>query len=108
MNLLLLVLFVLSLAGNGVLVYVLIRFARRLLQFDDLFGLLVNDMDVNAQYLEKLSNTPLLENSPEIVKAHNNMKIMGQRLEEFMIRVEETTGHKMRKKVVSHNPPVVI
>lgn len=104
------VLLFLSVVANVVLGFVCVRFARRLFQFDDLFGLLSDDIDVNARYLEKLTNTPLLENSPEIISAHNNMKIVSQRLDEFVLRMEEITGRNLRKKdgrEASKNPPVV-
>jgi len=104
------ILLFLSLVANGVMIYICWKFARRLFQFDDLFVMLTDDIDVNARYLEKLTNTPLLENSPEIVTAHNNMKIVGQRLDEFIVRMEEITGRELRKKdglEVGKNPPVI-
>jgi len=98
----------LSLIVNGVLVFTSARLARRLFEFDDLFDMLTNDIDVNARYLEKLTSTDLFDNSPEVQKAHHNMKIVSQRLDEFVIRMEEMSGKKYRKPEVNANPPVVI
>jgi len=110
MNWLLFFLLFLSLVANGVLVWISVRLARRLLQFDDLFALLSDDIDVNARYLEKLTSTDLFENSPEVQAAHKNMKIVSQRMDEFVIRMEEITGRTLRKKggrESSSNPPVL-
>ena len=54
-----------SLVLNLFLVFLLIRFSRRLLQFDELFQMLVGDLEFNIQFFHKLLTTPLFENSNE-------------------------------------------
>lgn len=76
---------------NVVLVVVLVRASRRLLQFDDVFGLLVDDCRTNIKYFDKLLNTPILQNSPEILDAQRNMGVIRDRLNEFVVRMEETS-----------------
>lgn len=104
----LLVLAVIAICVLGFFVY---RLTTRLLQFDELFGYLVDDLDTNVGYFEKLTKTDLFENSPEIQKAHQNMKIISVRLEEFISRMQELTGREARTKSNrerNKNPPVVI
>lgn len=96
----------------------LLRATRRLLQFDEIFSYLVDDIQVNLEYFEKLANTTLVSNAPEVVQVHKNMQIMGQRLGEFVRRMGEVTlleeAYKRRKQErldrmrVSHNPPSVV
>ncbi len=105
------ILLVLSLIGNAVLGFLTYRLTKRLFQFDDLFGYLIDDLDANVGYFEKLTKTDLFENSPEIQKAHGNMKIISARLEEFVLRMQELTGREVRTKNSrerNKNPPVVI
>lgn len=77
---------------------ILVKFSKRLLEFDDIFQLFADDIDTNIRFFKKLNNTPMMENSPEIISAHNNMKIIKTRLEEFTTRFEELTGQKLRKE----------
>jgi hypothetical protein len=109
MEILLMMSLVFSLILNIFLGIISFRFSRRLLQFDDLFERLVDDVDVNIRYFEKLLTTPLFENNEEVRVANKNMGIISMRLEEFVTRMEELTNRKLRRKPeVSPNPPVVI
>ena len=89
---------VLSLLLNGVLLFVCRRLGFRLLQFDDLFHLLADDIDTNTIYLKKLTSTPLFENSPEIKTANKNMSIIALRLDEFSQRIAEIANKNIPKK----------
>lgn len=88
----LIILLFLSLILNVFLSFICLRFSKRLLEFDSLFAMLMDDIDVNVRYFRKLLSTPLLENSPEIRAANKNMGIISQRLDEFAKRIGETRG----------------
>lgn len=106
-----------SLVVNFVLLYVLFRFSRRLLQFDDLFEMLAFDIDTNVKYFQKLLATPLFDNSQEVRTANKNMGIISARLEEFAARIDEISNKEPNKEPKpvpkpiqreSENPPVVV
>jgi len=103
----LIILFCLSLVLNIALVYLLIRAAWKLVQFDDLFTYLVDDIDINIRYFDKLIQSPTLIDSPEIKEAQRNMSIMSKRLAEYVLRMEELLNKKLVKRRTSPNPPVV-
>ena len=95
----------------GGLVYTSYKLSKRLLQFDELVSLLSEDIDTNLKYFEKLLSTQLFHASQEVITANNNMFIMSQRLNEFVLRFEELTNRKLLKKKnveKNDNPPVVI
>ena len=73
----------------GILLFVA---TKKLMLFDDIFDIIVDDVDINFTYLDELIKTPLFENSQEILTAHKNMEIIHKRLEEIVLRVEEMTG----------------
>ena len=73
----------------GLLLYIA---TKKLILFDDIFDIVVDDIDINFAYLDELIKTPLFENSPEVLTAHKNMEIIHKRLEEIVLRVEEMTG----------------
>jgi hypothetical protein len=90
-----------------ILSYVLYRFALRLLQYDDLWQLLVDEIDTNVRYFEKLKDMPLISDTNEVTDAHRNMQIMRQRLEEYSLRMEEHARRPLRKPRRPGPPPVV-
>lgn len=99
---------VFSVILNILLAIVIFRLSSRLLAFDDVFQLLVDDIDVNIKFFAKLLSTPLFENSQEVREANKNMGIISMRLDEFVKRMEETTGKNLRKPPPTPpNPPVV-
>lgn len=65
---------------------------RKLLAVDELLTTLSYDIQVNINYFQKLLTTPMFENSQEVKSANQNMNIMKLRLEEFAIRIQESTG----------------
>lgn len=101
------VLLFLSLCVHGLTLYFLWMASKKLLQFDDLVNYLVDDVEANIGYFDKLTTTPLLMDSPEIRDANKNMVVMSARLDEYLNRFEELTGTKVRK-VTTPKPPVAV
>lgn len=101
----LLVVLSVSLLANAVGTYMITRLSRRLFDFDDLFELLVHDIQVNLDHFDKMKTSALLENSPEVFEAHKNMQIMAIRLEEYVIRMEELTNRQLKKRPKNLGPP---
>jgi len=101
------VLLVLSTATAAVAIWLLVKASRKLLQFDDLVNYLGDDLETNMAYFDKLTNTPVLSNAPEIMDANKNMATMSARFDEFLSRFEELTGSKIRK-ITSPKPPVAV
>lgn len=104
----LIVLFVLSVSINAALIFVIFRLSKKLLQFDELFDLLSEDIDTNIKYFKKLLSTPLFEASQEVRTANKNMEVMSLRLEEFSLRFDELSNREKSIKQESPNPPKVI
>lgn len=84
--------------------FILFRISKRLLEFDDIFGLLVDDIDLNVAYLNKLNTTPVFQNSQEVVEAIKKMRVIQVRLDEYVKRMEEQTGRKFLRR--TDKPPV--
>lgn len=101
------ILLAISIICNVLGVLVILRFSRRLLEFDELFEILSRDMDLNIAFFDKLLTTPLFDNSPEVRTANQNMSIISKRLDEFVRRMEDSTNRKLRPEVKIPNPPVV-
>lgn len=105
----LIIFLLLSFVVNICLGYFLYRAVKRLLEFDDLYELLVHDLDTNVEYFNKLTSSPLLMNSPEIIEAQHNMSIIRNRLNEYILRMEEISRHQLRKpKSTPPNQPAVL
>lgn len=81
-----------SIVLNIGLVLLVQRLSKRLLEFDDLFELLEDDVATNIAYFTKLLHTPLLNNSPEVISMQKNVEIIAKRLQEFALRMNETTN----------------
>lgn len=88
----------LSILINLTLGYLLIKSIKRMLDFDDLYELLSHDIETNIAYFSKLVDTPLFSNSPEILDAQRNIKIMRDRMNEYSIRIDDI----IKKEVNSH------
>jgi hypothetical protein len=80
----------------GVLGFYLYRTVTRLIAYDDLFQLLADDVQTNLRQFEKMQSGVMMSNEPEVMEAHKNMMIMAKRLNEFINRMEELTGLKLR------------
>lgn len=96
-----------SFVANIIGGWVIYRFAKRLFTFDDLFEMLLHDLDVNISYFKEIQSSPLLSNAQEVVEADRNMRIMRIRLEEYALRIEDISS-KRRKNKEPINPPVVV
>ena len=76
----------------GVLGFLVYRLSKKLLEFDTLFDMLQLDVADNVAYFTKLLQTPLLNNSPEVIAMQKNIDVIGRRLQEFALRMDETTN----------------
>ncbi len=90
---------------NGFVIY---KLGKRLLEFDELFELFQDDIDTNIRYFEKLLQTPVMSNVPEVEEANKNMNLMRLRLEEFVQRFSEVVRRDLKRKKKNHRPPVVV
>lgn len=75
---------ILSFLLNVLFVFLLYRFVKRTMQFDELFSIMMDDVKINADLFEDMLNTPVLSNSPEVVALHDNMTIMLERFNEYV------------------------
>ena len=87
-----------SVSVNVVAALLLRKATSRLLQFDELYEMLLDDMDTNVKHFEELRQKPLLSNAQEVIQAHKNMMLMRERLDEFVIRINEMSGKKVVDK----------
>jgi len=93
------------------LTFLLVRASRRLIQFDELFEMLMDDIDVNVRHLEKTKDLPAFENVPELIdNIHmhiKNMDIISRRLREFSLRIgeirelDEVPANGKKEKIVT-------
>lgn len=95
---------VLILCGMTLVAY---RFYRKAVTYDEVFQFLVTDIEVNLEQFKKMKRSDLTSNEPEIEKAHRNMVVMSQRLDEILRRMEDATGLKLRPPPPPPRPKVV-
>lgn len=88
---------VLSLLANAALVFFLVRYLKRLFQYDDLYQILIDDVETNLEQFERMRKSSFLSDDDEIRNAHKNMMTMAARLDEFARQMEEISGNKLRK-----------
>lgn len=70
-------LFALSIAGNAALAMLLVRAARRLLEFDEIWQRIMPVLFEYAEDLRKLLSLDLLTDNPEVVEFHRrNMRAL--------------------------------
>lgn len=81
-----------SIILNIVAGFSLYKLIRRVLDLDELFELLLDDIEINVEYFNKLLMTPLFDNSQEVKTANHNMMIISKRLTEFALRIKEKTN----------------
>ena len=75
----------------------LYKASKRLIHFDNIFEMFAEDIQINQKYFKKLLETPLLNNSEEVLTMHRNMGIISARLNEFTIQMEEATNKELLK-----------
>lgn len=85
-------------------VVLLVRGARRLLQYDEVFQYISGDIQTNLKQFERISQSSVTGNDAEIVMAHKNMMVMAVRLNEILLRMEEVTGKRFRPKNLGPPP----
>jgi hypothetical protein len=104
--LLVILLIVAVLYGAG-MTFVAYRFYRRAVTFDTIFQFITDDIVANLQQFVRMAHSPITNGDPEVREAHQKMLIMGKRLEEILLRMEEATGLRLRPPPVPPRPKVV-
>lgn len=106
------ILLIISLAVNVIAGFFLLRFIKKLLQFDELFELLADEININIGFYEKLLQKPLFMASPEIEEAHHGMNLIMVRFKEFVAQMSELRGKDLSQKRLpsapSPRPPLVV
>ena len=88
---------ILSIIVNAVLGFLLQRFVRRVLQYDDLYQYLIDDVETNLVQFDRMRKSSLLSDDDQVRSAHKNMMTMAMRMDEFANKMEEIVGKKLRK-----------
>lgn len=81
-------------------------FIKRTIQFDNLFSIIIDDIDDNVSYLENLLSKSLLSNAPEIVELTRKNKHMRDRFELISNIIKNNKKSNIKK--VNPRPPVVV
>lgn len=102
--LLVLILIVSSLL-NVALVFLLIRAARRLLMFDELWENIGDDLDEGIEFFEYILSRPVYANSPEINVMRKNVALLRERM---VVHATNLQRREKKPELKSSNPPVVV
>jgi hypothetical protein len=86
--------------------YVAYKFYRKAVVYDTVFTFLYDDIEINLRQFSKISSSNVFSNEPEVQTAHQNMMIMGKRLNEILSRMEEATGLDLRPPPPPQRPSV--
>lgn len=87
--------------------FVAYRFYRKAVVYDEVFQFLADDIFTNILQFHKMAQSNVMMEEPEVQTAHKNMKIMGQRLEEILRRMEQATGLRLRPPPSPPRPKVI-
>jgi hypothetical protein len=93
--------------------FFLVRFVKRTLQFDQVFELLAKDLHYQAEYCNKLAQTPIFLDTTEVRDLVRYTRIIRDRMKEFCSQMEELTGKSYvyvsnpQPKVLGPRPVVV-
>ncbi len=87
----------LSLSLNVGLGYILRRYITRLFQYDDLYQILIDDVETNLRQFDRIRGSSLMSDDDQVRNAHRNMMTMAARMDEFATRMEEIEGKPLRK-----------
>ncbi len=90
-------LLILSLLVNAGLVYILVRFSKRLMQYDDLFDIVGQDLNMNMDYLNDMLNKNIMTNAPEILTFDRNLRYMKERMVEVVNAINEQREPRLPK-----------
>ena len=105
--LLLIITSVVLLAYGAGMTFVAYRFYRRAATLDTVVQFLSDDIVANLMQFVRMAHSPVTNGDPEVRDAHQKMLIMGKRLEEILLRMEEATGLRLRPPPVPPRPKVV-
>ncbi len=97
-------LLIISVLLNGILVFLLVRAARKLLMFDELWDNVGGDLDEGIEFFEHILSRPMYVNSPELNVMRKNIALLRERM---MVHVSNLQKRE-KKELNSHNPPVVV
>jgi hypothetical protein len=78
--------------------YVAWRFYRKAVVYDTIITHINDDVIANLLQFDKMAHSVVLSNDNEIKEAHHLMMIMGRRLNEISLQMEEATGIALRPK----------
>ena len=93
---------IISVVLNVALSFFLIRFIKRARQYDEMVTSMMEDVQINVEYFDKILSTPMLSNSPEVKAMKENQATMRDR---FVQYIDE---HFKGRKTVTGPPPVGI
>jgi len=91
--------------GSARVLIMLRHMVMRLAQYDELYQLMIDDIETNLKQFERMKSMSVLSDDDEIKSAHRNMMLMAARLDEFISQMEDISGQKLRK--VTKPMPVV-
>lgn len=91
------ILFTLSFIVNIALAFFLRTYITRLFQYDDLYQILIDDVEANLKQFDRMRKSSFLSDDDEVQKAHKSMMFMASRMDEFANQMEEIGGKKLRK-----------
>jgi hypothetical protein len=69
----------------------------RLFQYDELYQLLIDDVETNLVQFERMSKSSIMSDDDEVRSSHKKMMLMAARMDEFANRMEEIGGQPLRK-----------
>lgn len=87
--------------------FVAYRFAKRAIGCDTVIQYLYDDIETNLTHFQQMRTSAILSEEPEVKEAHHKMMIMGQRLNEILLRMEDETGLRLRPPPRPPPPKVV-
>ena len=96
-----------SVLTNIIMLVMIFRFGRKLLQYDEVIQFITDDIETNLRQFARMESSSVMNGEPEIQQAHKNMMVMSRRLDEILNRMEETSGLKLRPPPALPRPKVV-
>lgn len=94
-----------SLLLNVLLAFLIVRAARRLLMFDNLWENIGDDLDEGISFFEYILSRPMYTNSPELNAMRKNVSLLRERM---IVHASNLQREENRPKLKNHNPPVVV
>ena len=100
------ILFGLALVALAVMTYAAWRMYRKAVIYDTILTYINDDVITNLRHFEKMAHSAILGNDQTIQDAHRLMMVMGRRLNEISIQMEEASGLSLRPKPIGPRPIV--